>query len=84
VSYDCRKLNQFTESLILGRQQLSAGFGRNFTMTSPKTLYMKNDVNELSFPLVTHTTYFDTRFDRYGLLKPGYNAELFWTAWTLE
>jgi hypothetical protein len=53
-------------------------------MTSPKTLYMKNDVNELSFPLVTHTTYFDTRFDRYGLLKPGYNAELFWTAWTLE
>jgi hypothetical protein len=45
-------------------------------MTSPEILYMKNTVNEHSFPLVTHTFYFDTRFGRYGLLKSGYGAEL--------
>jgi hypothetical protein len=53
-------------------------------MTSPKTLYTKNAINEHSFMLVTHTAYFDTRFDRYELLKSGYGAKLFWTAWTLE
>jgi hypothetical protein len=53
-------------------------------MTSPDTLYMKYAVNELSFLLVTHTDYFDTRFGCYGFLKLGYGAELFWTAWTLE
>jgi hypothetical protein len=53
-------------------------------MTSPETLYMKNVINEHSFPLVTHTAYFNTRFGRYGLLKAGYGAELFWIAWTLE
>jgi hypothetical protein len=53
-------------------------------MTSLKTLYMKNAVNVLSFPMVTHTAYFDTRFGCYGFLKLGYGAELFWTAWTLE
>jgi hypothetical protein len=35
-------------------------FWQNFTMTSPKTLYMKNAVNEYVFMLVTHTAYFDT------------------------
>jgi hypothetical protein len=45
---------------------------------------MKNAVNELSFLLITHTDYFDTRFGCYGFLKLGYGAELFWTAWTLE
>jgi hypothetical protein len=30
---------------------------------------------ELSFPLVTRTTYFDTQFGRYRLLKSGYGAE---------
>ncbi len=37
---------------------------------------MKNVVNEHSFLLVTHTTYFNTRFGRYDLLKSGYGAEL--------
>jgi hypothetical protein len=59
-------------------------FWQNFIMTSPKTLYMKNAVNEHRFMLVTHTAYFDTRFCCYGLLNSGYGAELFWAAWTLE
>jgi hypothetical protein len=37
---------------------------------------MKTAVNELSFPLVTHTAYSDTRFGRYGFLKSSYGAEL--------
>jgi hypothetical protein len=53
-------------------------------MTSPKTLYTNNAINELSFPLVTHTAYFDARSGRYELLKSGSGAELFWAAWTLE
>jgi hypothetical protein len=53
-------------------------------MTSPETLYTKNVVNELSFLLITHTDYFDTRFGCYEFLNLGYDAELFWTAWTLE
>jgi hypothetical protein len=36
---------------------------------------MKISVTKLSFPLVTHTAYFDTRFGHYGLLKLGYGAE---------
>jgi hypothetical protein len=36
---------------------------------------MKNVINELSFLLVTHTTYFNTRFGRYGILKSGYHAD---------
>jgi hypothetical protein len=43
-------------------------------MTSPETLYTKNVINELSFPLVTHTAYFDTRFGSYGFSKSGYSA----------
>jgi hypothetical protein len=46
-------------------------------MTSPETLYTKNAVNELSFLLITHTYYFDTRFGCYGFLKLGYGAKLF-------
>jgi hypothetical protein len=30
-------------------------------------LHMKNVANELSFPLVTHTTHFGIQFGRYGL-----------------
>jgi hypothetical protein len=45
-------------------------------MTSPEILYMKNTVNELSFTLVTHMAYSDTRFCRYDILKSGYGAEL--------
>jgi hypothetical protein len=44
-------------------------------MTSPETLYTKITINELSFPLVTHTAYLKTRFGSYGLLKSGYDAE---------
>jgi hypothetical protein len=44
-------------------------------MTSPEILYTKNVVNELSFPLVTHTTCFDIRFGRYGFLKSGDSAD---------
>jgi hypothetical protein len=39
---------------------------------------MKNAVNELSFPLVTHIGYFDTWFGSYRLLKTEQGAELFW------
>jgi hypothetical protein len=47
---------------------------RNFAMTSPEILYTKNTVNEHSFPLVTHTAYFNTRFGCYGHLKSVYSA----------
>jgi hypothetical protein len=53
-------------------------------MTSPETLYIKNIINEHSFPLVTHMTCFDVRFGRFGFLKSDYDAELVWTDWTLE
>jgi hypothetical protein len=43
-------------------------------MTSPEAFYTKNVINEFSFPLVTHVTYFDTWFDHYGFLKLGYGA----------
>jgi hypothetical protein len=45
-------------------------------MTSLETLYMKNAVNEHSFAPVTHTTYSDIRFGRYGFLKTEQGAEL--------
>jgi hypothetical protein len=35
-------------------------------MTSPETLHMKDAINEHSFPLDTHTAYFNTQFGRYG------------------
>jgi hypothetical protein len=44
-------------------------FWRNFTITSPETVYTKNITNELRFLLVTHTTHFDIRFGRYDALK---------------
>jgi hypothetical protein len=53
-----------------------SGFWQNFAMTSSETLYTKNAVNKLSFLLVTHTAYSDTRFGRYRFLKSGYGAEL--------
>jgi hypothetical protein len=43
----------------------------------PRIFVHKNAINEHSFPLVTHTAYFDTQFGRYGLLKSGRGAELF-------
>jgi hypothetical protein len=47
-------------------------------MASPETLYMKNAVNEHSFPLVTHMAYFDTCFGCFGFLKTEQGADLFW------
>jgi hypothetical protein len=46
-------------------------------MTFPKTLNTKVAVNELSFPLVTHTAYSDAWFDSYEILKSGRGAENF-------
>jgi hypothetical protein len=46
-------------------------------MTSPEALNTKVTINDLSFPLVTHTVYSDARFDSYGLLKTRQNAEHF-------
>jgi hypothetical protein len=40
-------------------------------MTFPETLNTKVAINELSFPLVTHTASSDARFDSYGILKLG-------------
>jgi hypothetical protein len=45
------------------------GFWQNFVMTSPETLYTKDVSNELSFLLVTHTTYSDARFDSYRIFE---------------
>jgi hypothetical protein len=46
-------------------------------MTSPETLSTKVVFDELRFLLVTHMTYFDARFDSYGILKSGQGAEHF-------
>jgi hypothetical protein len=43
-------------------------------MTFLETLNTKVPLNELSFPLVTHTVYSDARFDKYGILKSGWGA----------
>jgi hypothetical protein len=51
-----------------------SGFWQNFAMTSPETLYTKIVTNELSFLPVTHTTFFDIRFDRYKFLKSGFSV----------
>jgi hypothetical protein len=40
-------------------------------MTFPETLNTKVAVNELRFPLVTHTAYSDAWFDSYEILKSG-------------
>jgi hypothetical protein len=40
-------------------------------MISPEASYIKNVTNKLRFLLVTHTTCFDIRFGRYGILKSG-------------
>jgi hypothetical protein len=46
-------------------------------MTFLETLNTKVSVNELTFPLVTHMAYSDTRFDSYRILKSGRGAENF-------
>jgi hypothetical protein len=56
-------------------------------MTSPETLNTKVAVNEVSFPLVTHTVYSDAQFNSYGILNSGRGAgnfldslDTFWTS----
>jgi hypothetical protein len=46
-------------------------------MTSPETSNTKVTVNELNFPLVTHMTFSDARFDSYRILTSGQGAEHF-------
>jgi hypothetical protein len=62
ASYDSRKLDRllnqqfWADCIILYK----SGFWRNFAMTALETLYTKNVSDELSFPLVTHMTCFNT------------------------
>jgi hypothetical protein len=51
-----------------------SSFWKKFALTSPETLYTKHAVNELSFLVVTHTTCFNIRFDRYEFLKLGFSV----------
>jgi hypothetical protein len=44
-------------------------------MTSLETLNTEFAFNELSFLLVTHMAYSESRFDSYGILKSGQGAE---------
>jgi hypothetical protein len=44
-------------------------------MTSAETLNMKISVNELRFPLVTHTAHSNAWFHSYGVLKSEQGAE---------
>jgi hypothetical protein len=46
-------------------------------MTSAETLNTKIAINELSFPLVSHTVYSNAQFDSYGSLNSGQGAENF-------
>jgi hypothetical protein len=46
-------------------------------MTFPETLNTKVLVNEVRFPLATHTAYSDAQFDSYGILNLGRGAENF-------
>jgi hypothetical protein len=46
-------------------------------MTSVEALNSKVVFNELNFPLVTHTTNSDARFDSYRILKSEQGAENF-------
>jgi hypothetical protein len=46
-------------------------------MTSTEILNNKVGINELRFPLVSHTVYSDARFDSYVILKSEPGAEDF-------
>jgi hypothetical protein len=78
MSYDCWKLDRSAESEIWAdyTSQYKSGFWQNLAITFSNTLNMKNAVNELSFPLVTHTVDSDARFCSYGFLKSEQGAEL--------
>jgi hypothetical protein len=46
-------------------------------MNSPETSNTKVVIDELRFLLVTHTTYFDGRFDSFKILKSEQGVENF-------
>jgi hypothetical protein len=46
-------------------------------MTFPETLNTKVAINDVSFPLATHTADSDARFDSFGILNLGRGAENF-------
>jgi hypothetical protein len=79
TSYDYRRLDRFAESEFWADWTFwsKSGFWQNFAMTFPEILNTKISVSELSFPLVTHMAYSDERFDSYGILKSGRDAENF-------
>jgi hypothetical protein len=43
-------------------------------MTSPETSHTKIVANELGFPRITHTTHFNIRFGRYGILNSCFSS----------
>jgi hypothetical protein len=79
MSYDCWKFDQFAESEFWADSTFRSklGFCRNSAVASPETLNTKVSIHELIFPVVTHTVYFDARFDSYGILNSGRGAENF-------
>jgi hypothetical protein len=74
--YSCRKVDRLLNQNFWADWTFlhESGLWRNFVLTSPETLYMKDVVNEFSFLLVTHMTCFDIWFDCYGFLKSGFSA----------
>jgi hypothetical protein len=52
-----------------------SGFLAKFCHDPPRNLYTKDVTNEPSFLLVTHTTCFDIRINRYEFLKSDFAAE---------
>jgi hypothetical protein len=71
------ELDRLAESEFLDGLHLSSlvRFLAKFLHDLPETLNTKIAVNELKFPLVTHTVYSNTQFDSYRLLKSGHGAE---------
>jgi hypothetical protein len=76
MSYGSRKLNRLLKKQFGAYCTFlyKSGFWQNFAMTFLETLYTKNVINERRFLLVTHMTYFDIWFGRYGILKTGFSA----------
>jgi hypothetical protein len=71
MSYDCRKPDWSYRIRNLGKLYLLAQVRdlTKFRHNLPRTLNMKIAVNELSFPLVTHTVNSSARFGSYKILN---------------
>jgi hypothetical protein len=76
ASYSSRNLYQLLNQQFWADLTFlfKSGFSQTFSMTSPETLYTKSTINELSFLMVTHTTYFSRPFDRYEFLNSGFSV----------